>query len=348
MVMKVSIIIVNWNGAGYLPDCLESLSRQSFRDFETILVDNGSEDESVSLVRESYPWVRLVELETNTGYAGGNNAGLNVAGGEYIVLLNNDTRAESEWLELLVKAAEEHPAAGMVASRTCVFGQPDVIDTLGGKVCRDGMSRGAFRGRRFSELGFGPIVDVLYPSPTAALYRRSMIDEVGFFDEDFFAYAEDTDLGLRARWHGWDAVAATGAIVHHRYSGTGGTFSPFKLYLVERNHHFVAIKNFPLSWLLLAPLFMVGRYWEQAWAILTGEGSGSEFRSSGRRGELTGAIVRAHLHAARKLPAMLRKRRQLMKRRKISPTQMTRMLKSHRLTFRELLDRGEEQYSPQK
>ena len=167
-----------------------------------------------------------------------------------------------------------------------------------------------------------------------------MIDEIGFFDEDFFAYAEDTDLGLRARWYGWRAVAATGAVVHHRYSGTGGTFSPFKIYLVERNHHFVAIKNFPLSWLLGAPFFMLARYWEQASAILAGEGSGGEFRSSGERGVVFKALVRAHFDALRKLPAMWGKRRRVMKGRKIAPGQMARMLKSFSLSFRELLDRG--------
>jgi len=141
--MKVSVIIVNWNGAKYLPDCLDSLQAQSFRDFETVLVDNGSRDESVHLIRERYPWVKLVVLETNTGYAAGNNVGLAETTGEYVVLLNNDTRAETDWLDILVKTADQHPEAGMVASRTCVYGQPDVIDTLGGRICRDGMSRGA-------------------------------------------------------------------------------------------------------------------------------------------------------------------------------------------------------------
>ena len=143
----VSIIIVNWNGRTYLPDCLDSLAGQSFRDFEVVLVDNGSVDESVSFVKDNYPWVKLVPLNENTGFSAGNNRGLKHAIGEYIVTLNNDTRAESDWLETLVRTADTHPTAGMVGCRICSFDDADVIDSIGMGICYDGMSRGRFRNR---------------------------------------------------------------------------------------------------------------------------------------------------------------------------------------------------------
>ncbi len=159
----------------------------------------------------------------------------------------------------------------MVGCRICSFYRPDIIDSIGMGICRDGMSRGRFRNRRWSTLQLREVEDILFPSACAALYRRAMIDEIGFFDDDFFAYAEDSDLGLRGRLAGWDAVLATQAVVYHKYSQSSGSFSSFKVYLVERNHYWVAVKNFPLRRLLLLPLFTLLRYLEQVRTVLVRE-----------------------------------------------------------------------------
>ena len=334
---RVSIIIVNWNGKGHLECCLDSLAGQNFRDFEVVLVDNGSTDGSVPFLQERYPWVRLVELTENTGFATGNNRGLAHASGEYVVTLNNDTKADPAWLAELVAVADAYPAAGMVGCRICSYDDPDIVDSLGFGICRDGMSRGLFRFRRFSELYLPPVMDILMPSACAALYRRAMLDETGFFDDDFFAYAEDTDLGLRARRTGWGAVLATNAVVLHKYSRTGGTFSPFKVYLVERNHYWVAVKNFPAADLLKLPLFTVQRYLVQARLVASGSGSGSAFRASGRRNELLGAVARGMRDAVLGFPACLAKRRQIAAKARISSADMSVLLHQHPLTFAELL-----------
>lgn len=335
----ISVIIVNWNGREYLPACLDSLLQQSCKDFETIVVDNGSHDGSLELLRHSYPWVRVEALPVNTGFAGGNNAGFALSRGTYIVTLNNDTRVEQSWLAELIAPAETQPDVGMVASRICAWDDPDQIDSLGVGICPDGMSRGSRRLARFSSLSLAKVEEILLPSACAALYRREMIDETGFFDEDFFAYCEDTDLGLRGRLAGWRAVLARDAVVHHRYSRSGGVFSPFKLYLVERNHFWVALKCFPLATLLALPFRTIARYLLQAQLVLAARGAGAQFRSA-PSGELLRAVARGILDMARGVPSVLRKRRAARATRRISAKEMRRLICTYKLTFRELLDAG--------
>lgn len=335
---KVSIIIVNWNGRHHLRECFDSLAAQTFRDFEVLLVDNGSVDASLELVRGHYPWVRLVPLELNTGFATGNNRGLEQARGTYIVTLNNDTRVEPDWLDCLVKTADAHRRAGMIGCRICSYSEPDILDSIGMGICRDGMARGRFRNQRWSALQMKDVEDILIPSACAALYKRAMIDEVGFFDDNFFAYAEDVDLGLRGRLAGWDALVANQAIVYHKYSQTSGRLSPFKVYLVERNHYWVVLKTFPWWSVLALPIWTLWRYVEQARSVLFSGGTGGEFRSGGSKGALIKALLKAMLHSLRGLPRVLRQRRHIMARKRLAMRDFATLLRTYRLTFRELLD----------
>lgn len=335
--MRVSIIIVNWNGLIHLPECLDSLAVQTFRDFEVIVVDNGSTDGSIPYL-EGRPEVRLVQLRENAGFADGNNAALPFAHGDYLVTLNNDTKAEPDWLEKLVAVAETHPEAGMVGCRILSYREPEVIDSLGMAVCLDGMSRGNDRGRRFAEVAYAADPEILFPSACAALYRRAMIDEIGFFDGDFFAYCEDTDLGLRGRLAGWRAVLARDAVIYHKYSMTSGALSPFKLYLVERNHFYAALKNFPFPLLLCLPVTTFMRYFAQARVVIGAKGTGGEFLASGSKKECVLAVARGVRDALAALPKLSAKRAQVMRRRKVGTMEMLRLLRRHRLTFRDLLD----------
>ncbi len=335
-----SIIIVNWNGRAHLSDCLDSLEAQSFRGFEVVLVDNGSVDDSVAFVRAEYPWVRLVLLTENTGFATGNNRGFEQAAGDYIVTLNNDTKVAADWLEELVKVAESNPRAGMVGSRICSFFEPDLIDSLGMGICADGMSRGMYRNRRWSELSMPETMQILFPSACAALYRRTMIEQIGFFDDDFFAYAEDSDLGLRGRLAGWQAILATGAVVYHKYSQSSASLSPLKVYYVERNHYWAALKNFPPRLLLALPYFTLLRYLAQLKVVAAGAGTGGEFRSGGSQGAIVKAMLRALFDSLIGVPQVLSKRHRVMRTRCLSWREFSRLLKQHRISFEELLDIG--------
>jgi GT2 family glycosyltransferase len=338
--VKASVIIVNWNGKAHLSVCLDSLKAQKFKDFETIIVDNGSTDDSLEFVACHFPWVKTVALSANQGFAGGNNAGLLQSSGEYIITLNNDTEADPGWLDELVRVADENQAVGMVASRICSYDDHDLIDSLGVKICSDGMSRGAFRLQRFSYQVLANTQEILLPSACAALYRRSMIEAIGFFDEDFFAYCEDTDLGLRGRRAGWKALLARDAVIYHKYSQTGGAFSPLKLYLVERNHYLVAFKNYPLTWVLFLPFTTIGRYIEQAQVVLKSRGAGQQFAASGSKASCAMALIRGIVDAFKMFPKMLAKRRNLASMRKLGDQEFRCLLQEYEYSFRELFDAG--------
>ena len=334
---KVSIIILNWNGREHLQECLESLEGQTFRDFETIVVDNGSSDGSQDYIKKTFTWVRLVELLDNNGFAGGNVAGYHHSGGSLVVTLNNDTVVEKDWLEELVAVAEEHPGTGMVASRICSYYDHDRIDSLGMSICLDGMSRGNQRGELFSRLKQLP-EQILLPSACSALYRREMIDQIGFFDESFFAYCEDTDLGLRGRLAGWDARLAEKSVVYHKYSASAGSFSPFKLFLVERNHFWVVFKNFPAILLILLPLTTCMRFFFLFLVVLKSSDSGGRKMGWQQKVACVKAVILGIFHALFSLHIVFLERKKLARIHKIKSFEFVRLLLLHKMKFSSLID----------
>ena len=245
----LSVIILNWNGKELLKECLDSLLSQACRSFEVILVDNGSVDGSADYVQESYPWVRLVVLPHNMGFAEGNNRGLEIARGEFIVTLNNDTRVEPDFLDELFRPAVADDTVGMVAAKMLNFFDTGRIDSVGIKVGHNGMGYNIGVGEH-DQGQYDVPAEVFGACAGAALYRRSMLDEVGFFDRDFFAYYEDLDLAWRARLAGWRCVTAPKAVVYHVHSATSGRMSAFTLFQIHRNKWYVLLKNWHMKSLL--------------------------------------------------------------------------------------------------
>lgn len=330
---KASVIIVNYNGEHLLPDCLESLRCQTFRDFDLIVVDNGSTDRSVTLVERDYPECQLLALDQNTGFARGNNLGIKASRGEYVVLINNDAAAAEGFLQALVSRAEEDSAIGMVAPKILNFYDRTLIDSVGGLlISPDGIAQGRGRGERDGGQYDG-LVEVLMPSACAALYRRRMLDEIGLFPEDFVSYCEDTDLGLRARWAGWRAVSTPDAVVYHKYSATEGEYSARKLFLVERNHFLVALRNFPVQSLASLPFWSLYRYGLMFWVLLTDKGKGRAARVTPASQLLT-AFLRGHGSAFTHAPAALRSRAGL---RRIEPREFRRLLRRHRFPLAKMM-----------
>ena len=332
----VSVIVVNWNGLDYLPGCLDSLAAQSYPTLETIVVDNGSTDGSVEYLRSRRSdRLQLLEQPGNLGFAGGNNVGIRTSKGAYVALLNNDAEADPGWVEALVAAAESDPAIGMCASRIYVWNRPGLLDGAGLIVSGDGIGRARGRlepdGERYQREA-----DVLLPSACAALYRRAMLDEIGLFDEDFFAYCEDTDLGLRARIAGWRCRYVPGAIARHRYSGSTAAHSPFKAFHVERNRIWVIVKCFPPRLAAASVFYTLARYALQLYAAVIGRGAAGKLAARQSPWALAAIIVRAWWAALARCPAMWRRRRAIRTTRKISRAELARLLRTHRVGLYEL------------
>jgi GT2 family glycosyltransferase len=307
-----SVIIPNWNGERHLPACMDALRRQTFRSFETIVVDNASHDGSQTLLRQNYPEARLVQLSENRFFSGAINAGVAVAGGEVIVLLNNDTEADDNWLLELKHALDAHPGAGMAASKLRLFDRRTVIHSAGDFYRRDGVpgNRGVWeedKGQYDSSLW------VFSACGAASAYRRAMLDDVGLLDEDFYGYCEDVDLAFRGQLRGYRCVFAAQAIVYHKLSATGG--GPIASYYCGRNFISVIVKDMPASVLRKHALSIVR---SQLGFLLH---SLRHVREPSARARLRGQFA-----ALRQLPVMLRKRQQIQKTRTTSDQEIEAIL----------------------
>lgn len=299
-----SVVIPNWNGEKYLPLCLDSLRQQTYPRLEIIVVDNGSTDGSLALLARDYPEVQVVTLGENRGYAGGVNAGLQVATGQVLVAFNNDAEADARWVEELIAALDRHPEAGMATSRVRLFERRDRLHTAGDFYRLDGIP-----GNRGVWEVDGPAYDeetwVFGAAGVASVYRRSMLDEIGLLDERFCSYLEDVDLSWRAQLVGYRCIYAPRAIVYHMVSATGG--GPMASFFVGRNTIFVIAKDYPSS--------LLRHYWP---AVLRAQLRVSLEALRAWRGVAARARLRGQLASLRHLPRLLRQRRDIQRARRVT------------------------------
>ncbi len=336
---SISVIILNYNGHHLLSECLDSLRKQIFRDFELIFVDNGSTDRSVVFVKENYPEVKVIENRENLGFGEGNNAGMRAAQGKYIALLNNDTVTDTEWLQRLFEAAERSPRTfGMWASKIRFYDKQDTIDTAGHLMYPDGQNIGRGRGER-DEGQYDREEEVFFPSGCAALYSKNMLDEIGHFDADFFAYGDDTELGLRARLAGWKCLFVPASVVYHKYSATAGRYSAFKIFLIERNRIWVLVKYFPFRYIILSPFYTVIRLSWHLVAAFRREGAAGRFTELFSLADLIRIYLRANVGAVLGLKKMLRKRMQMKPMRKATAREFSGWLQRFGISARDLVFR---------
>ncbi len=333
---KLSVIIPNWNGKRFLQECLDSLKDQTYSHFETILVDNGSTDGSADFVWQRYgDFVRIIRNEINLGFAGGNNVGIRNAKGEYIVLLNNDTWADPHWLEELVKAIDGNEWIGMWGSKIYSYYQRDRIEAVGELIYWDGLSRA--KGQFEQDQGqYNQMEEIFFPPGCGAMFRKEVFDQIGLFDEDFFAYADDAEIGIRARLAGWKCLYVPQAILYHKNSGTGGQYSPFKAFYVERNRFWITIKYFPMPLLILSPFFTFYRFAFQAYGALTHRGAAGKFTQRYSPWHLIGVLVKAYGLGLRGLPKMWKKRRRLKALRKVSYGEISTWFKRFGISAKEI------------
>lgn len=309
----ISVVIPNWNGKKFLAGCLDSLKTQTYEPIEVVIVDNGSKDGSVEYLQENYPYVKLVTFPVNTGFSPAVNAGIKASSGEMVALLNNDTVVDPNWMSELIKAMQEHPEAGSAGCKMLAYDDHTLLDGAG-----DGYRRGGLPGRighkerdtgRFNRKRY-----LLGACGGAALYRRELFDAIGLFDEDYFAYLEDVDLGLRAQAAGFKCIYVPTSIVYHLGCGTTGSgYSPLVVRLSARNNWNTIVKNIPmpLLWKFLPHIC----FWQLYYlAVVTVRG-----------GQLM-PWLKGTYEAVKLFPKMMEKRREINRLRKTSLEYMEQII----------------------
>lgn len=291
----LSIVIPNWNGAAFLPPCLDSLAAQTYPQLEVIVVDNASEDGSQTLIRQQYPDVVLIELPENRGFTGACNAGMKAAKGEFVCLLNNDTEVKPNWAEVIVTAFSQHPEVGTIASKMLLYDRRDHFHTAGDFFTVDG--RAGNRGVWQQDTGQYDQVEYVFSAcGGSAVYRRAMLDEIGLLDDDFFFSCEDIDLGWRAQLTGWRCLYTPDAVVYHHLSATGGGVTAS--YYDGRNLIWLLAKNYPADLWHKHGGKVLRAQWALAWAAIRAW-----------RGEAARARLRGMLAGLLTLPRIWPKRR---------------------------------------
>lgn len=331
--IRVTVAIPTLEADATLAECIQSLKEQTRQDFAVVVVDNSGQRLARRRLGANQN-LEIIENDSNRGFGAAVNQVYSGSSSPFLATLNDDAVACPRWLDELLTAVESDPQAGMGASQVRLR-DGGRIDSAGMLICGDGSSKQ--RGHQGDPADFGAAGEVLLPSGSAALYRRAMLDEIGGFDEDFFLYCEDTDLGLRARWAGWKCLYAPRAIVEHRYSHSAGRASPLKAFYVERNRLFTLVKNFPALNLLAAPWISLARYAWHVLYLLRGEGAAAQFQRGGQSGlHLVALTIRAHLALVRNWTALLRKRRAIRASRRMSPSAFRQLLRSHAISAREV------------
>ena len=257
--MEVSVVIPNFNGIAFLDSVLASLEGQTLNNFEVILVDNGSTDGSCSFVTANYPWVHLIELSENFGFCGAVNAGIRAAKAPYVLLLNNDTEVKEDFVEEMLAAIRRHKNAFSCGARMVQYHDRDKLDDVGNYYCALGWSFARGRGK---DIHAYETEDRIFSAcDGAAIYRKKILEKIGYFDEEHFAYLEDTDIGYRARIYGYENWYAPKAIVYHVGSGTSGSrYNQFKTRYSSRNNIYLIYKNMPLLQIILNLPFLVAGF----------------------------------------------------------------------------------------
>jgi GT2 family glycosyltransferase len=250
--MSVTVLIVNWNSGELLAECMRRLKAQTLQPVRVLVVDNASSDASLIGAGELEELVSVLRMNANLGFAAGNNHALAECDTEFVALLNPDAFPEADWLERLLEAAHAHPEAAAFGSRQLCHGNPGILDGIGDIYHMGGLAWRNRYGARQQAQDLGAR-EIFSPCAAAALFRRRALTEAGGFDEDFFCYLEDVDLGFRLRLAGHKAMYVPDAVVHHVGSASSGDWSDFAVYHSYRNAVWLFIKNMPgaLFWLLL-------------------------------------------------------------------------------------------------
>ncbi len=314
---KVSVVVLNYNGRQHLKECFESLMDQSYPNYEVIMVDNASKDDSIEYVRKNFPQIKVLVLEKNYGFARGNNEGAWIAEGEYVAFLNNDTATEKDWLAELVKPMKTDPDVAICGSKMMLFDKRNVINHVGGEITLIGAGvdtgllkkdNGEFNRRKYVGFACGG----------ATLVRKSVFEQLEGFDTEYFIYFEDVDLGWRAWLYGHKVVYVPTSVVYHKFGGTVDkaidASGYMRAYLCQKNRLANLVKNCEPSNVFKG---LVVSLFYDTWRI------GSFARQRNRYG--IAAVLKGYRAWITNLPGLMKKRREIQAKRKVPDRYMEEM-----------------------
>lgn len=281
---EVTVIIPNYNGIEYIEGCLKSLESQTMKDFEVIVIDNASSDGSKELVKEKFPKVTVKEMSENFGFCRAVNEGIRLTKTKYLILLNNDTKVEEHFVEEMLKAIKAHDDTFSVAAKMLQMNNPNLIDAAGDLYCALGWAFSL--GKDKKAVKYDKEADVFSACAGAAIYRKDIFEQIGYFDELHFSYLEDVDVGYRAKIMGYKNRYTPKAVCFHAGSAvTGSRHNSFKVRLASRNSWYVIYKNMPLLQIIInLPFFIIGFSVKALFFII--KGYGREYLSGMKRGYL--------------------------------------------------------------
>lgn len=312
---KVAVIVITYNGKHNLKECFGSLKNQTYKNFDCYLLDNASTDGSTEYVREDFPWVKIIRLEKNYGFAEGYNRAVKKVSAEYVAFLNDDTRVDPEWLEELVKAIENDESLFAVGSKMLFYDKPDTINHAGAKITIIGAGIDVGFGEKDSpEFNKQKYVGAVCGG--AMLSRRKIFEELGGFDKDYFAYFEDLDLCWRAWLMGYKVLYVPTSIVYHKFGGSWGERdSPMRIYYCQKNKIANIIKNFEISNIIFKsiPITLV---YETVRVLMF---------MKDRKIENIKAIISGTIDAMKDIPTLLKKRKEIQKMRKLRDRDIYKM-----------------------
>ncbi len=320
---RVLAVVVNYNGGRAVARCLQSLLDQTYSDLEIVVVDNASTDGSEAAIVKEFPSVRLIRNQSNSGWGNACNMGLEKGESHYVALVNNDAWLDRDCISEMVAAIQKRPEYGSCASKI-LTADGAKIEACGLNIVLDGSSCG--RGRLLPTDRLDEEKEVFCANDCCCLYKRTMLDEIGGYDPDFFIYCDETDMGYRHQMAGWKCIYSPSALAFHSHSLAAGSYSPFKAFYVERNRLLLLWKHFPVSMIPGAFWHAFQRFLLQVWlSERNKKGALAHFRKEHSLLNGLSILMRAHLSALMLLPRMLKRRKAAARIRRM-PTQEFRQL----------------------
>lgn len=320
---KVAIIILNWNGLSDTLNCLKSIKKYTtYKNYQITVVDNNSKNNEAQIIKRRFPHIEVIKNPENYGFARGNNIGIKRAleneKVKYILTLNNDTEVTDGWLSYLVKTMEKNDNLGSAQPKLVFFENPQIINNAGINIYKDGSG---LNRKIYQKDNIKKNCEIFGSCAACAIYRRKALSEVGLFDEDFFCYMEDVDLAWRLRLHNWKSILVAAVKIKHKHSASSKKIGSYKEYLINRNTLYTLFKNYPLKYIVLAPIYKIKLFYFFF--------SGKKRKHSVKRVNklvLFTTLIKATLNFSLSLPELITKRSKIKRNQKANIEDIDRWL----------------------